>query len=382
MSAELFDWVIVGGGPHGVCAGRALAESGATVRIVEPSGQLLGRWQARARSVDMKWMRSPAMHHLAAQPVSLHHFLHRKEHADVKELAGMWKRPLHEAFLRHSWEVIDEAGLKNAVVRGRVASVREDAGGLIVLGDDVELRGRQVLLATGSNQPRVPEWSHALRVEGAPIHHAFEEQVPVHHDLLGGGISAVQRALMISRGTGRTVRIWMRRPVTVADFDFDRLWTKHRFLAEWGERDEPNRLDFLARNRSRGSVPEGLARRLARAVKRGSIEVILGEPSFEWNGAAERLVIKSGGRTVESTGLTLMTGLMPETLGGWMADLAEGLQLPQVAGLPRLDSRMEWGRGIHLSGGLARLSLGPMAANLIGARWATSRLPRVRMQAA
>ena len=39
------------------------------------------------------------------------------------------------------------------------------------------------------------------------------------------------------------------------------------------------------------------------------------------------------------------------------------------------------GGGLHRSGPLTRLRLGPMASNIVGGRWATSRLPGARMQA-
>lgn len=375
-----FDWIIVGGGPHGVCAARALTARGASVRIVDPSGVLLERWSERARAVKMVWMRSPAGHHLDAQPVSLHHFLHRPEHADVAELAGTLRRPTHEAFLRHSLEVVDTAGLDRSVVRGRVSSIQRRNGESIVLGDGLELRGRRVLIATGSNTPRIPAWAKRLRDEGAPIRHVFEGDAPLDLDLVGGGISSVQRALMVHRATRRTVRVWMRHPLREAEFDFDRDWTKHRFAAEWNALDESARIDFLARHTGRGSVPGGLARRVERAVRNGSLRVAHELPEFEWDAAAQELRLRGAEGTVRSSGVTLLTGLEPESISGWLRSTADDLGLPVVHGMPRLGADMEWGEGIHVTGSLARLRLGPMAPNLVGARWATSLLPGVRMQ--
>lgn len=378
--ASVLDWVVVGGGPHGVCAARALAAQGASLRIVDPSGELLQRWTRRAEAVAMTWMRSPAGHHLDDAPVSLHHFLHRPENADVDDLAGIWRRPTHAAFLRHSREVIERDRLNDLVVRARVEGIRRDGSHLVVLGGDVELRAKRVLVATGSNVPRMPEWARPLEREGAPVRHVFGDDVALDRDLLGGGISAVQRALMIQRDTDRTVRIWMRRAPTVADFDVDRDWTKHRFAMEWSELDDAQRLDFLDRHPTRGSVPQGLATRLDRAERRGSIEVTRGEPTVEWNASREELEIRTAHGSVASLGLTLATGLEPERVDGWLAATADRLELPRVGGLPRLGDDMEWGHGVHVSGPLARLRLGPMAGNLAGARWATSKLPGVRMQ--
>ena len=178
-------------------------------------------------------MRSPVGVHLGAKPSDLHQFLHRPEHADVAALAGLFKRPTHEAFLRHAREVVAQHGLDDAVVAGCVASIEDDGNALRVLGDGVDLQARRVLVATGSNIPHVPEWARRLRGRGAPIQHVFEKGASTEHELVGGGISAIQRALLVHRRTGRPVRIWMRRPLRVDEFDFDRDWAKHRFQSTW-----------------------------------------------------------------------------------------------------------------------------------------------------
>ncbi|MEM9799156.1 MAG: FAD-dependent oxidoreductase [Planctomycetota bacterium] len=381
-TGEISDWVIVGGGPHAVCTGRALVAAGATVRIVEPSGRLLQRWTARTRTLAMVWMRSPLSHHLDAQPVSLHHFLHRQENADVADLAGPFRRPMHDAFLRHSEDVVTRHRLDEAVIEGRADSIRADGDHLVAAGDGFEARARRVLVATGSNVPRIPEWARKLQREGAPIRHVFEGESEMNVDLVGGGISAVQRALMVHRATGRTVRLWMRRPIRIDEFDFDRNWAKHRFFSSWSDLDEAERFEFLDRNPTEGSVPSGLAARLDRAVRRGWIRIEYGEPAVTWNAADRQLMLHSDEGAVESAGLTLVTGFEPETIPEWLRSSAETLGLPIVRGLPRLDSKMCWGREVYVCGPLARLRLGPMASNLIGARWATSLLPGVRMQPA
>ena len=379
---EVSDWIVVGGGPHGVCAARALASQGATVRIVDPAPRLLHRWEERAGTVGMTWMRSPQSHHLDALPVALHHYLHRPENADVTALAGRFRRPLHAAFLRHSRDVIARHDLEERRVTGRVSELRPDRGHLRVAGEGFALRGRRVLIATGSNTPRVPAWARRLRRDGAPIGHAFEPDPAPFVDLIGSGISAVQRALLVRRRTGRTVRLWMRRPLLVRPFDHDQAWSRHRFLHSWARLGDAERWDFLERNPPRGSVPEGLAGRFDRAVRRGWIQVEEEIPQVERSAAEGRLLLRGRRRTVESEGITLVTGFEPETLPPWLRRAGRALDLPELEGLPRLGDDLEWGRGVHVSGPLARLRLGPVAGHLIGARWATSMLPGVRMQPA
>lgn len=379
-ASDLHDWVIVGGGPHGVCAGQALQTHGASIRIIDPSGRLLDRWGSRAGAVGMTWMRSPVGHHLDAQPGSLHQFLHRRENAEIAELAGTFRRPRYDAFLRHSRALVARHRLDEALIRGRVDSIRTERGHLLVQGEGVEVAARRVLIATGSNVPRMPSWARQLQREGAPIHHTFGPCSRLDHDVVGGGISAVQRALMVHRSTGQAVRLWMRRPVRVADFDVDRSWVKHHFVGRWSDLQVPARLAFLDRHAVGGSVPSGLAARLARAVRRGSIELRHEVPAVEWDAAQGHLLLRGVGRTVESSGLTLATGLRRETVSGWLRSSAERLGLPVINGIPRLSEDMHWGRGVHVCGPLARLRLGPMATNIVGARWAASKLPSVRMQ--
>lgn len=377
---QINDWVIIGGGLHGVCAARALSERGASVRIFEPSGRLAERWTQRADAVAMSRMRSPVAQHLDSPPASLHHFLHRPENADVADLAGTFRRPSYAAFQRHSHEVIAQHGLEELVVRDRVDSIRAEQSRLIVEGGGHRLAASRVLLATGSNAPRIPAWAHRLQQEGAPIHHIFDERAGLDHDLIGGGISAIQRALRIRQATKRTVRLWLRSPLQVQEFDFDRSWSKHRFQDRWSGMDAAERSSFLERHSPRGSIPPGLASRIERAVRRGQIEVEHDIPAVEWDPRNGRLLLRGKRRTVESSGLTLATGFEPETLPTWLRASCEQLGLSTYRGLPRLDEKMHWGRGLFVSGPLARLRLGPMASHIVGGRWASSLLPGVRMQ--
>jgi len=328
----------------------------------------------------MTWMRSSVAHHLDGSPASLDHFLHRPENSDVASLAEPHRRPSQAAFLRHARDVAARHGLDRDLVRGRVDSIQREAGGLVAVGEGVKLAARQVLLATGSNVPQGPVWARRLKREGAPIEHVFARGGALHRDVLGGGISAVQRALMVQRMTGKSVRLWTRRPIQVEQFDLDRSWMKHRFVGRWNSASLADRRLFLQRHARRGSVPPGLNSRLERAVRRGAITIMREPVEVTWDACEDRLRLQGRDQVVDSEGLTLATGLEPERLDGWLRSIALSLGLPTEGGLPVLGEDMHWGHGIHVCGPLARLRLGPMAGNLIGARWGASKLPSVRMQ--
>ncbi len=376
----MLDWVVVGGGPHGVCAARALQATGAQLRIIDPSGALLDRWSTRARAVAMAWMRSPVSHHLDQHPTELHHFLHRRDNCDVASLARPFLRPMHAAFLRHAKHMIARERLHDAVLPGRVESLRDDGGCLVVEGASLVLRARRVLLATGSNRVRIPHWARPLREEGAAANHVFETGEQLEADIVGGGISAVQRALEVWRRTRQTVRLWSRRPIQIAEFDNDQSLTRARFVGRWSRLEETQRLTFLRKHAVRGTVPPGLWGRLSKAIRRGQVRLHQGPFRVERPGASRRLILTGAAGAVESRGLTLATGFEPEGIDGWLRTSVDRLGLPVRASLPCLEADMHWGRGVYVSGPLARLRLGPMASNLVGARWAASLLPGIKMQ--
>ncbi len=376
---SVLDWVVVGGGPHGVCAARALQAKGAQLRIIDSGGELLRRWSTRAQAVGMHWMRSPVSHHVDQHPTDLHHFLHRRDNTDIANLARPFLRPLHAAFLRHTRHVIAREQLDRALLRGRVEALRSDGDCLVVEGTDLHLRTRRVLLATGSNQVRIPDWARCLREEGASIGHVFEASGELAGDIVGGGISAVQRALEVWRRTRQTVRLWIRRPIKIADFDTEQSQTRSRFVARWSRLEDDQKSAFLEGQDNRGRVPPGLWARLSRAIARGRVQLHQGVFRVEQPRAGQ-LIVRGTDGTVEASGLTLATGFEPERIGGWLRTIATQLELPVEAHLPRLAPDMHWGRGVYVCGPLARLRLGPIASNLIGARWATSLLPGVKMQ--
>ena len=72
------DWLIIGGGIHGVhIATRLLADADIPadrLRIVDPGPRLLARWHDCTRTTGMTYLRSPSVHHLDVAPMSLQNF--------------------------------------------------------------------------------------------------------------------------------------------------------------------------------------------------------------------------------------------------------------------------------------------------------------------
>ena len=77
-SSMSFEWLIIGGGIHGVhIAARLLGEANVAPErlcIVDPGARLLERWQSCTQRTGMTHLRSPAVHHLDLEPWSLRRY--------------------------------------------------------------------------------------------------------------------------------------------------------------------------------------------------------------------------------------------------------------------------------------------------------------------
>jgi hypothetical protein len=74
--------------------------------------------------------------------------------------------------------------------------------------------------------------------------------------------------------------------------------------------------------------------------------------------------------------LVLATGFDPARPGGaWLDAAVAAYGLPTAPdGYPILDPALCWADGLHVSGPLAELEVGPVARNFIGARLAAERI--------
>ncbi len=74
--------------------------------------------------------------------------------------------------------------------------------------------------------------------------------------------------------------------------------------------------------------------------------------------------------------VVLATGFEPTRPGGaWLDEAIAVNDLPVAAcGFPIVDKTLCWTPGLYVSGALAELEIGPIAANIAGARQAARRL--------
>ncbi|MEO0649746.1 MAG: FAD/NAD(P)-binding protein [Planctomycetota bacterium] len=385
-SQRPLDWVIVGGGLHGVHAAiRLVAEGGLDpdrLLIVDPAPSLFERWRNRTRSMAMSYLRSPAVHNLGPSPDSLQRFAGRRRDRQLGLFAQPYERPALELFDRHCDDLVARFGLAARHLRATVVALRPSAEQVsVTTGDGRTLQARRALLATGPGAPAPrPAWAAGL---GDRVSQVLEpgyrwQAVSAGERVLvvGGGMTAVHTALRLA-GAGAAVDLVSRHDLRTVQFDTDPGWLGPKFMARFERTlDLGRRRAHIDTARRRGSVTPELKLALAPHLRAGAIHWRTDEVKGAATAAEGARIDLASGGTLQVQRVVLGTGFAPEPpSSGLVATLAEQAGLPtSPCGFPVVDRALRWHPRVHVSGGLAELELGPTARNIAGARRACDRI--------
>jgi hypothetical protein len=297
---------------------------------------------------------------------------------------GPYRRPALRLFREHCQTVIAANGLDRLHLRGRAAGLARTEQGWCVESDAGNLAARRVLLALSvGEQPRWPAWAAELRAAGGPVRHLYgcdEPAVaPVAGEtvVVGGGISAAQAAVALARAAPGSVTLLLRHDIRVESFDSPPGWVGPKELR--GFHAEPSvvrRRVLIAGARRPGSMPEDVARNLRRAERWGLLHIRCGEvlrASLAADGVAE---LELPGLRLRAAQVLLATGFEQQRPGGaWLDRAIADYDLPLApCGYPLVRPSLVWAPGLYVTGVLAELELGPVARNIVGARYAGERL--------
>ena len=377
----MLEWLIVGGGIHGTYLANLLTHqphlAPGQVAILDPHEQLLAAWNRMTTHCGMRFLRSPATHHVDLPILSIYRFAKTSAGKPLADFIPPYNRPSLALFRTHSEQVIKDNDLAPYHIRARALSVRRDGPRLMVETTAGLLQTRRVLLAIGmSEQLCWPRWARELRRAGGPVVHVFEPAFrkedggsPKSTVVVGGGITAVQTALTLAAHPGARVRLLARRPLQESQFDFNPCWIGPKCLRRFYQEDFATRRATIEEARIPGSLPGEILTEFTRARTQGCL-------AFH-EAAIQGAVMEDGGiRLRTSTGsmradrVVLATGFRPERPGGGLVDrLIEDFRLPcNPCGYPIVGKDLQWGDNIYVTGPLAELQVGPCARNIVGAR--------------
>ncbi len=381
-------WLIVGGGIHGVhLAARLMAEGGVEaeqLRIVDPAERLMARWRTCTQITGMTHLRSPSVHHLDMHPWSLQRFAGSRKNRKPGLFAPPYDRPALDLFNAHCDHVVETYGLDALHIQDRVASCVVECDGVTLGGADGQTYSAQnVVLAMGSgDRPRWPQWAP---VDDSQVQHVFqpdfdgwpEQSSPQSVAVIGGGISAGQVALRLMK-EGHDVHLICRHTLREHQFDSDPGWLGPKFMGMFShERDMDRRRAMISQARHKGSVPPDVRVGLRRAISQDQLSWYEADVEGCLGSSQEGFELTlSDGRQVCVQRILLATGFESSRPGGAMLDaLVEAASLPCAkCGYPVVDKALRWHPRIYVSGPLAELELGPTSRNIAGARRAGDRL--------
>jgi hypothetical protein len=349
---------VIGGGPHGVTMATALAEAvgPSSVVLLDPCETPLAAWSARARAIGMERMRSPWVHHCGLDSDDL--YRHAGPCGPVTD-----PTPPVELFETHAQVRLERSGI--VPVRAWACRIRPaDEGWEVTLHGQPPLAVGRVVLAGGLD-PHRRRGLGGLPLPDGPAA-ARDGRVAV----VGGGHTGASAALHILRAGGR-VDLFASRGLRERRADVEPGWFGPKHLRSFVAGDAAHRRQRLREARV-GSTTPHVAERLRALrpcghlrIREGRVDAVAGSPG-------ERVVCTALGEAhgpyevvYEATGYEVAASNEP---------LLAGLDLPVHDGLPVLTDHLEALPGLHPTGALAELALGPAGRNLWGAQRAAERV--------
>jgi len=379
------DWLVIGGGIHGVHLSARLLGEGEVSRdrlcIVDPGVELLERWRTCSATTGMTHLRSAAVHHVDLDPWSLKRFAGKKRHWAPGLFRAPYERPALSLFNRHCERVIEDYGLAKLHVRDRALRCQVECDGVrVTLASGRELISQRLVLAIGAgDQPHWPAWAprEELRVQ-----HIFAQQPtqwprsPETVAVVGGGISAGQVALRLQE-EGHDVHFISRHSLREHQFDSAPGWLGPKFMTGFQqEEDFDRRRALISRARFTGSMPPDVRRALSAQIASGDVHWHQATVQSLEDAAKRPTLRLSTDVRLKVDRVLLATGFAPHRPGGALIDdLITSASLPCAScGYPVVDTHLRWHPRVYVSGPLAELELGPAARNIAGARRAGDRL--------
>lgn len=371
----MLEWVIIGGGVIGTHLAYVLATRGGVaadaLRVVDAAGPPLTVWRSRTAACAMDFLRSPQVHHLGARSDALRRFAAGHGFGPTAFTAP-YLRPSLALFDAHCSALLGAAALADVYETGRVLRIRRCGNDFHLEGANGRWKARRVILATGPKPPARPAWA-------AGVPHVFDPNLALPAGrvaVVGAGVSGGQLALRLAK-LGRQVELFAPRGLRIADFDAPPRYAGQKGLRPFALGDwRARRVEINAAHQP-GTLPRDVAADLRVAIAGGNVRL----HSARVAALTDAGVRLASGRSLAVDSVILATGFAPGRPGGALVDQLVDDYAPPLApcGFPAVNTQLEWLPGLHVAGGLAELELGPMAANIRGARMAAERLLRIQL---
>ena len=388
---------IIGGGIHGVSiAIRLLRDMPAAAKrlaIVDRHPQSLTQWRCKTERQGMRFLRSPAVHHITPDALGIVEYAERYNRTN--ELVPPYSQPSTQLFWDFCKSTLAELRAHQVYYQFDVAKLRWDKGAgrfpfRLISTNNEGFRSSCVILAIGADDcayipPEFVQWQHQYPEK---ILHASQFAVDCEDErddkgkivIVGGGLTAGTLARSLSERR-YSVALVVRQALKTEQFDFPPVWLGPKALAEFAsETDFQRRYETIQQNRGEGSITPDIMETL---LDSPNIDIypetcIHNIAAEEEHPSAQRLTVETTrGVITDVSRVILATGYRFNLRRyGFITELLTQHQIPLVCGLPRLDTDLQLHpiENLFGSGTIAQLQIGPASGNIAGANLAYERL--------
>ena len=441
---ESYDICIIGSGPAGLAALSAIREEysidmlshtqiqrastfirknkkkrknkAKRVCVIDPNSQWLDQWEKNFNTLDISFLRSPAVAHCSyfdKSALLAYAFTEGREDellesgcSEIKSLqgtirsqVGLWKLPSTKLFIDFSRSMAES--LPHYYIQGRVVDIEkrkvDDNDSMmyhIVTNNNDRyetISAKSVILATGVvGRPIVPKALQQVSKQSPIFHWTDLERALATVDnnthskrrvmVVGGGLTAVQTAQKVVRmleqkSVPSSVTLCSRKKLVERHFDIPVKWFDERksnlHQAQFYHETAEERLKALRATRGGGTVPPIYHQKLRQMEEDGEIERKVGDISIanENEDHSSFTIHLTGDEKdeIEVDAIILACGLEPDFLAHPLVQkIQKQWPVESRGGFPIISEDLRWTENLYVVGGLASLAVGPDAANLMG----------------
>ena len=378
---------------HGTYLSNFLITRGYSTRdrlaVLDRFSEPLSVWRKQTESTGMRYLRSPAEHNLDVGTGSLYQYAHAMR-AGKSSFERQFRRPDLQLFNRHCDHVMLKRDLHSVRLQGSARAIVGKENGVIEVDtENGALRAKNIILSLGNSENlRIPDWvpvealstgriSHVLSMDYQDVELKPEPKDGSRFAVIGGGITAAQKALDLSARFPGRVDLIHGSQLDCRELDFDPCWLKQACSSKLRKlNDYRRRRSVLKSVRHDGSMPAWIMKDLKRAVENGQLS-LLNDTVMLATTEADRLelILRDAGSR-EYGLVALATGFDDLPPGGILLEsLQENFALNLApCGFPIPDRYLQIAENVFVTGSLAELEIGPASRNIYGARLAAEKI--------
>ena len=391
LSHQNIPIAIIGGGIHGISiAMRLIRDRPQAVKhlvILDRHPEPLTGWHRKTEGQGMRFLRSPAVHHINTEPLGIVEYARSTDRLD--ELAPPYAQPSTALFLDFCRHEIELHGIEQVYYPFDVATLRWDKGSgrfpfRIISQHNEGFRARCVILATGSEDfPYIPAefvaWQrrfpkhvrHSCNFNLHTLSQAKTGCSTAKIVIVGGGLTAGTLAKNLVE-LGKKVVLVTRKPLKIQQFDFEPSWLGPKALSEFSrESDWEKRYETIQQVRGEGSITPEIAEGLMKhTVGNHPAVSVYSETSILEIDQPNKLRIQTTKGTIDDADLLILATGYRFDLRCYpcLSNLIKQYAIPILHGLPQLDESLQLMPVENLfgSGVIAQLQIGPASGNIVG----------------